>query len=286
MIGRETVDTIDRETWLNQLGGDLQKYLADTVSRFGPTGQQVSNALHGVWFGHPLHPALTDVPIGAWTVALILDMLGDDVAPAADTAVGIGLVGAMGAALTGANDWRHTDERAFRVGLMHGLLNSGAASLYVTSLLARKSGARGLGKATSLLGYSLMTFSAYLGGDLIMDQRIGVNHATTEGLPEDFEPVLDATDLAEGQMKRVDVGNIPILLVRSSGQVLALTNTCSHLGGPLSDGKLEDGCVTCPWHGSRFKLTDGRVVDGPATFPVPALEARVWEGRIEVRAIQ
>jgi len=130
-----------------------------------------------------------------------------------------------------------------------------------------------------------MTFSAYLGGDLVMDQRIGVNHAPAEGLPNDFEPVMDAADLNEGQKKRVQVGNVPILLTRQGGDLYALADTCSHLGGPLSEGTVEDGCVTCPWHGSRFKLTDGRVVDGPATFPAPTLETRVRDGRIEVRAV-
>ena len=77
-----------------------------------------------------------------------------------------------------------------------------------------------------------------------------------------------------------------IALANSGGTVFALENACTHAGGPLYEGEVQDGVVTCPWHGSRFRLSDGAVCRAPATFPVPRLETRVRGGRVEVRGRQ
>jgi nitrite reductase/ring-hydroxylating ferredoxin subunit len=129
--------------------------------------------------------------------------------------------------------------------------------------------------------------AAYLGGDLVYRRRIGVDHAPSvdDGWrpPREWKDVAAESKIAEGRSHQVEVAGQPVLLVRHAGRVRALAATCSHLGGPLADGKLEHGTVVCPWHGSRFSLEDGRVIDGPATFPQPCLEARIRDGRIEVR---
>ncbi len=103
-------------------------------------------------------------------------------------------------------------------------------------------------------------------------------------MPASFVPVLAEIELPEGQMKKVEVKGVPVLLVRRGGEINALAETCSHLGGPLSEGKLDGDIVQCPWHGSRFSVKDGSVVDGPATFSQPCLETRVSNGQIEMRA--
>ena len=135
------------------------------------------------------------------------------------------------------------------------------------------------------LGYAVSSAAAYLGGHLVFGEQIGVNHAAAQEMPKEFVPVMADTELAEGQMKRVDAGGVPVLLVRCEGEVCALAHTCSHLGGPLSEGTLDGNVVQCPWHGSRFDVRDGSVVDGPATFPQPRFETRVREGQIEVRSM-
>ncbi len=282
------VEAIGRQRWLDALGEPLQRGVTDAFAAGGSVGRQVKNFLHGTWLGHPLHPALTDVPVGAWTAALVLDGLESiggrkDVGPGADAAVAVGLAGAVGAALAGLADWQHTGGESRRTGLVHGLLNVGAAALYTTSLLMRRRGARAAGRRLASAGYAVAFASTYLGGDLVYRQRIGVNHAAAP-LPDDFVPVLADADLPEGEPRRAHAGGTPVLLVRRNGRIHALAETCAHLGGPLAEGRLVDGSVVCPWHGSRFDLEDGRVLDGPATYPQPCLETRVRDGRIEVRA--
>ena len=171
------------------------------------------------------------------------------------------------------------------VGLLHGLLNVGATVLYSTSLVLRRKQKRNAGMGFAMLGFAVSSASAYLGGHLVFGEQIGVNHAAAQEMPKEFVPVLADGELREGEMKRADAGGVPVLLVRCEGEVCALAHTCSHLGGPLSEGKLEGDVVQCPWHGSRFTVRDGSVVDGPATFPQPRFETRVREGQIEVRSI-
>ena len=136
-----------------------------------------------------------------------------------------------------------------------------------------------------MLGYAVSNAAAYLGGHLVFGEQIGVNHAAAQEMPKEFVPVMADAELHEGEMKRVDAKGVPVLLVRREGQVCALAHTCSHLGGPLCEGKLEGDVVQCPWHASRFNVKDGSVVDGPATFPQPRFDVQVREGQIEVRSV-
>jgi nitrite reductase/ring-hydroxylating ferredoxin subunit/uncharacterized membrane protein len=254
----------------------------------GAVGQQAKNALHGVWLGHPLHPVFTDVPLGAWTTGLVLDAIaarnGDrGMQRAADVAIAVGLAGAAGAAVTGLTDWSETSGRARRTGMIHGLLNIAATTLYAAAFALRRNGSRASGQTCALAGYGIAVGSAWLGGDLVYDQRIGVNHAAVEE-PETFTPVAASSAVADNAMTRGHTGNADALLVRQGGRVCALAHPCSHLGGPLSEGTLKDGSVVCPWHGSEFALDDGHVINGPATQPQPVLDARERDGRIEVKA--
>lgn len=277
---------IEEAQWVVETAGALQEAAGRVLD---PAGQEVRDALHGVWLGHPLHPVLTDVPIGAWTAAAVMDIMeaagNEDVAAGADAAVGVGLVGALGAAACGLADWYLLGGKKEKaVGGAHATLNTVAAALYGGSLVARRQGARGFGRALAWLGLGVVCVSAYLGGSLVDELRLGVDQAVPDqSLPKDFTPALADADLKEGEMKKADVQGQPVLLARVGGKVHAVSDVCSHRGGPLSEGKLAGDCVQCPWHGSVFRLASGEVVHGPATFPVSPLETRVNNGQIEVR---
>jgi nitrite reductase/ring-hydroxylating ferredoxin subunit/uncharacterized membrane protein len=290
MNEKETIDSIAKQEWLDKAGDTIQPAVLDAFKAGGKTGQRIKNFLHGTWLGHPLHPAITDIPVGAWTTAAVLDgleLLGEEkYAPGADGAIAVGLVGAVGSAVTGLTDWTGTSQETRNLGLMHGLLNAGATVLYATSyILRRREGSRGTAIGLAMLGYGVVSASAYLGGHLVFSKQIGVDHTATEATyPKDFVAVLPENELAENTMQRVQAGEVPVLLARKNGEIFAIAHTCSHLGGPLSEGELlEDGSVRCPWHGSVFSLKDGSVINGPATEPEPKFEVRVKNGQIEVR---
>lgn len=284
------VALVGQQEWLQPIQESGEKFVKAAFAAAGDAGQPLKNALHGVWLKHPLHSAITDVPVGSWTAAAVLDVLEaagkDEYAAGADAAVAIGLAGAVGAALSGLTDWSDTQGKPQRVGALHGLLNVGAALLYGTSYAMRKAGNRTAGRALGFAGYATVIASSYLGGALSYNQKIGVNHAPDpdEELPKEFTPACDESALAEGQPKRVELDGIPILLLKKQGQVLALADKCSHLGGPLSEGSIEGDTVVCPWHGSRFCLRDGSVIDGPATSPQPAFDVDIKDGKVLVRS--
>src|SRR3954466_1248204 len=248
-----------------------------------PAAQKARNFLNGTWLGEPLHVVLTDVPIGAWTVAMVFDALEMinnrfEFAVAADTSIAIGLAGAAGAAITGVTDWSDVDPPVRRLGLIHGLLNVGATTLFATSLIMRKRKARNAGRGFAALGYALMTFSAHLGGKMVYEHRVGVDRTAGEKFPENFTAVLPESNLPDNTPTRAMYQGVPILLVRRGERLFAMAETCSHFSGPLSEGKLEGDSLVCPYHSSRFALEDGRVLNGPAGQWKPCLEVRARDG--------
>ena len=288
MTTETPVEVIANQDWLAPVEEGLQKAVGGAFSAAGPAGRAVKNFLHGVWLGHPLHPALTDIPIGAWTAAAVLDIADAtgtrNCAGAADAALKVGLAGAVAAAAAGLTDWQATDGEARRVGITHGLLNLTGTVLYTTSMLLRSRRRRDAARVLSFAGYAVALTSAWLGGKLVYSMQIGVNHTAGEPLPHDFVAVLRDEELPEDQLRRVEAGGVKVLLVRRNGSIRAIAEVCSHLGGPLAEGQLEGDSVRCPWHGSAFALDDGRVLDGPATHPQPCFETRVRNGLIEIRA--
>ena len=271
---------------LDRLGEPLSAAVRHGYEAAGPAGARAKDAAHGVWLGHPLHPVFTDIPLGAWTTALALDAAADGdrgMTRAATFAIGVGLVGALGAAITGLTDWSETQGEARRTGLVHGLLNIAATGLMATAFVQRRRRSTAAARAFGWSGYLLAAGSAYLGGNLVYDQRIGVTHAV-ETVPDGYVAVADSASLAENAMACVRAGDAHVLLVRQHGQLHALAHSCAHLGGPLSEGTLHDGSVTCPWHGSTFRLEDGRVLNGPSTHDQPRYQVREKNGKIEVKA--
>ena len=249
---------------------------------------EVKDLLHGKWLGHPLHPALIDLPLGSWTLAAIFDALevaGVHEGKVADKAIGIGLLGAVAAAVAGLNDWSETDNRAKRIGLVHGVMNLTATALYAISLPTRRR-SRSSGIALSMTAFGVALTSAWLGGHLTYGEQIGVDHTATAdaGTPKKFTPVLAEAKLAENKPMKVDADGVAVVLVKQGDAIYALRETCTHLGGPLSEGKLDGDSIICPWHSSRFCLKDGRVLDSPAVYPERVFDVRVRDGQIEVRA--
>jgi nitrite reductase/ring-hydroxylating ferredoxin subunit/uncharacterized membrane protein len=274
---------------LDALADRIQPAVRDALEGNGPVRGPLKNLLHGTFLGHPLHPLITDIPIGAWSLAAVMDVLemrgSVRYRDAADLAIGIGALGAVAAAVTGLADWSDTAEKPRRIGMVHALLNSAALASYGISLAARKAGARRAGIATAFLGYATMTAAAYLGGELSFGMQLGVKHtALAVNPPDDWERVLDASALAAGDMQTVTIDAGPFLLTREGDTVHAVSDVCTHRGAPLHEGERTGGCITCPWHGSRFALDDGRVVEGPATFGLARLDARLAGGEIALRA--
>lgn len=289
MGAEQIARAVGDQEWLDGVATPLQEAIRKLFESAGRGGKAAKDFLHGSALGHPLHPALIELPVGAWTLAAIFDAIelagGHARGNIADQAIRAGLVGAIGAAVAGLTDWSETDGRAKRIGITHGVMNVTATGLYVASLLLRKQ-SRTKGISLGMLAFGVAMSAAFLGGHLTYGEQIGVDHTATadQDKPEKFVGVLDAGDLAENKPTRVTADGVAVLLVKQGEQIYALRETCTHLGGPLAEGKLEGDSIICPWHGSRFCLGDGRVLDGPAVFPERVFEVRVRAGRIEVRA--
>ncbi|HEX3909046.1 MAG TPA: Rieske 2Fe-2S domain-containing protein [Mycobacteriales bacterium] len=278
----EVVDRIENAGPLDPVANAARR-LVQAVIR----PQVLRDALHGVWLGHPLHPMLTDVPIGTWTAAAILDLV-PGTGPAAAMLIATGCLAVAPTAVTGWVDFSELHEQQQRVGIVHAAANITALGCYVASLAARSRGRTVRGKAWSYAGFAAVSVGGYLGGHLAYRQAAGVNHA--ESLPHLFPPGWQSigalADLPDGELSSRSVDGIDLLVVRRGRHVDVLGDTCSHLAAPLSEGTFSvesgQGCVVCPWHESVFRLSDGAVVHGPATAPVPRLETRIVDGAVEV----
>jgi nitrite reductase/ring-hydroxylating ferredoxin subunit/uncharacterized membrane protein len=274
--------------FLDDIADDVQPKVQEAVAAGGTTARDV---LDGVWLEAPLHPVLTDVPVGAWTAALVFDGLDiatgrEPVRHAADASLVFGTLGALGAAVTGLSDWRYLSGGSRRMGVAHALLNTIGLVLSIVSIILRASGRRNAGRLTFLTGYSISGMAAHLGGELSYHYGLRVDRNVFQGAgPDEFVPVLDESELAQDDLRRVEVEGVGVLISRSSaGEVCAIAATCNHFSGPLEAGEREGDTVVCPLHNSRFELCSGKVIDGPAIFPQSRYETRVRDGKIEVKA--
>src|SRR5438874_2633098 len=198
---------VDRQRWLEPVADFLQKIVAGSYKLLGNPGRALKTFVHGTWLGHPLHPVLTDIPIGAWTIAILL----------------------------------------------------------------------------AYAGYIVLLAAAFLGGDLVFRIGTGVNHHAWQEVPTKFTKVLLEGQLTDGALIKAVAGYTPILLYKKGDTVCAIGETCSHAGGPLSEGEMDGNIVQCPWHGSRFDVCSGQVKGGPATISQVRYEVRRQNGQIEVR---
>ena len=281
----ETIDTV---------GKPVASKVAEVVGH-GP----VKDVLSGTWTGHPLHPVMTDLPIGFWTSSFMLDLVGGTrSAPASQRLIGMGILSAVPTAAAGLADWSDTIGEERRIGTVHAMANVAALSLYVGSWLARRAGRRGAGITLGLLGATAATAGGYLGGHLVYRQGVGADRNAWKHGGDDWVDVADATPdgvangdalaLADGKPLVVTVDDDDVLLAKTpAGEIAAISNVCGHAGGPLNEGEFDDqGCVTCPWHGSVFRVADGHVVHGPATGHQPRYEVRSEGGRLSVRRLR
>ncbi len=285
MIARGVIRLVRSQRWLEPLGGFMQKVVGGIYAALGPPGQVVKNFLHGTWLGHALHPVLVGIPLGAWTAAIVADLVaytGILKPEIGDFCVLIGVLASYGALVTGYTDFYEIDER--KIGAAHGLIMTTTILLYTASWLFRWLGGHpvhDLAVAIAAVGYLLVISGAYLGGDLVYRLGTMVNrNAFIEG-PRDFVRVGRSDEFAEGKMKRVEAGRMSALILRHEGRLYGISNTCAHAGGPLDEGTLHGAIVTCPWHASQFDVTNGQVKRGPATFDQPTLSIREHDGIVE-----
>lgn len=280
---------IDSQNWLEGFSDGLQKFVGGTFRVGGPPLRWLKNLSHGTWFGHPLHPAATDIPVGAWLGTLIFDIIwlidnrSSSLAVASNILLIIGLAGAVVSVLTGTIDWNDTYGKERRVGITHGIVNTVATLVYVVALVLRLTGHQFSGFILSTVGLVILLLGAYLGGELVFGKGTQVNHTAWQEAPEDFVEVAEEAAVEENKLLRAEANGTPVLLVRLKGTIYAIASTCTHAGGPLDEGTLEGDVVICPWHASRFCVRDGEVRGGPATFPQTRFEVRVRAGKVEVR---
>ncbi len=271
------VDRIERTELLDRVAEKLA-----TVSQPLATRPFVRDALTGRWLGHSVHPALVAVPIGCWTGALILDATAPGSA-AARRLVGVGVLSALPAASTGAADWLDTAGAERRVGTAHALANDVAVTAFALSWFARRRGVTWLGVGLSGIGLGAVAVAGHLGGHLAYARGVGVNTTAFQSGPTLWQAVVGSVDLELGQPAQVDVEGMELLALRGDDGVHVLEDRCTHRGAPLSDGTVVDGCIECPWHGSRFDVSDGGVRRGPASVPQPVYETRLVDGEVEIR---
>jgi nitrite reductase/ring-hydroxylating ferredoxin subunit len=258
--------------------------VVQAAKRAVPAGSPVNEVLSGTTLGHPLHPPLTDVVLGAWTSAVVLDLVGGKRGGwAADKLIALGVLSALPTAATGLNDWTTLYGPTQRVGVVHGASNIVATGLFGISWLARKAGRRRLGRGLALVGFGTVSFGSFLGGHLSFRRGAGVDHTAFLEPPDQWTAVADEASLRDSAPILVDVAGVEIMLVRQGESLYALLDSCAHQGGPLHEGTVEEGAVICPWHSSRYRLSDGTALSGPTAHPQPALQVRVQDGKIQVR---
>lgn len=258
----------------------------------GEPARRAADLLHGTWLGHPLHPVLTDVAIGAWLMGGLFDAAGmwsrsfivrQVARRVADGLIAIGTASAVPTVLAGLTDYSTISSRAVSTGALHGLLNITGTVLNLLSLKKRRDGRRETGVFLSALSLGVITVSAWLGGELVYRYRIGVNKQEPISKPKEWTAAIDEKDLPEGQPRRVEVQGHPILLYRRQGRIHAIGAVCTHEAGPLEQGKFYDHYVECPLHQSVFDLRDGSVKHGPTTYAEPCFETRTRDGKVEIR---
>ena len=268
-----------QDGWARPLGDFNHRWLS---ALFGPI-RPVKDFLNGTWLGHPVHPVATDIPIGSLLVTVVLDIAGQ--VAAADIALVATILFMLAAAVTGAADYTDTDETARVRATTHATLMVVALLLLLVSIGIRATGPtdRTIPIALSIIAFLIVTAGAYIGGDVVyvlgnMVSRHAFRGAGTKWIKLDTGDVTDLATLPEATPTKAKAGINDLVLVRLDGTIHAVHAVCAHAGGPLAQGTVVDGCIQCPWHGSRFRMSDGHVRRGPAVYDQPSYEIRGAEG--------
>jgi nitrite reductase/ring-hydroxylating ferredoxin subunit/uncharacterized membrane protein len=273
MIGRLVTRIVDAQAgWAKPFGEFNHRWLS---ALFGPI-RPIKDLLNGTWLGHPVHSAATDLPIGALTVAIVLELVGQHTA--ADIALVVAVVSIAGSVVTGLADYTDVDGTARLRATVHATVMLISLLLFVVSLLMRSGNPadRSLPTILVLLGFATISLGAAIGGDLVYLIGTNVNRHAWRGAGAKWLALDlgDLPDIPEGGPTKAKAGANALILIRAGDTIQALHETCAHAGGPLAEGTIVDGCIQCPWHGSRFRLADGHVARGPATYDQPAYEVR------------
>ena len=281
MLSEVVLRFLDRQRWLDGAGDVLEQVASALLDHLGPASKPVEDVLHGTPAGHPVHPAIVTIPIGAWTATLALDIAGNE--KGADLSLDLGLVTALSAAVAGMADWRYTSGTQRRTGVAHAMFNVTATTLYALSSFQRHYGGRTGAKTLSSLGYVSVMAGGFLGGELSYHLGAMVNRNAWLTGKGRFTPVMPVVDLEENRPTHATADGEDVVLVKRGDKVYALAQSCAHLGAPLSEGKLEGDTIVCPWHGSTFTLDEGRVVRGPSAYNQPCYAARIRNNIVEVQ---
>ncbi len=258
----------------------------------GSPGKLLQDFLNGAWLGHSLHAVLVDVVVGGATAALLLDVLRvifgiDGLETATTWVVGLAGLAALGAIVSGLTDFKDTAPDAAERDItgLHGLTNIVATIVVAISFFLRLGDAHDAAFWALLIGYIVLSVGAYVGGHVVFKYGYMVNHNAFDPGDEaaDFTPVVPLADLPEATPTKAMLGSTAVVLVRRGDLVQALRDSCSHAGGPLSEGELKGDTVICPWHQSAFRLDDGSVVHGPAGTRQQTYRTRVTDGQVELQ---
>ncbi|MEH0970150.1 Rieske 2Fe-2S domain-containing protein [Micromonospora sp. CPCC 205546] len=280
---RALLTKIEQASGLDRVGDRLQRAVQATLRP-----QRVRDLLHGVWLGHPLHPAMVQVPVGAWISTAVLDLMPGQ-RRAATTLCAVGTVSALPAAVAGLNDWAALARDQRRVGLVHAASNSVGLAFYAGSVAARMAGRHNLGRTLGFLGLGAASMGAYIGGHLAYKQGAQVNQSISElhRMSDGWHSIADMSALPERQLITREVDDVSVILYRHGDEVTVMLERCPHQSGPLGEGEVQEidghACVVCPWHGSAFRLNGGEVVHGPSGNDQQVLPTRVVDGVLETR---
>jgi nitrite reductase/ring-hydroxylating ferredoxin subunit/uncharacterized membrane protein len=276
---------------LRGLSNGIAGVMRAIFGALGTPGRYLADFLNGVWLGHSLHAVLVDVVVGAATAALLLDLLRvvfgvEGLETATTWVIGLAWLSGVGSIITGLTDFKDTspNSAARDIAGLHGVMNIVGLGGFAFSTIQRLNGNHDIAFWGLLVGYAIISVGAYIGGHIVYKYGYAVNvNAFSRGKrAKEFTPVLPAADLPEGTPTKAMFGSTAVMLVRRGDVVHALKHTCSHAGGPLAEGKLGDGTIECPWHGSVFRLSDGGVVHGPATSRQVSYRARIAGDQVEL----
>jgi nitrite reductase/ring-hydroxylating ferredoxin subunit/uncharacterized membrane protein len=284
MLGRYLNRAVDAQTrWSRPFGDFNHRWLGALFHPIRP----VQSFLNGTWLGHPVHSVVTDVPVGAMTVSIIADLIGQPLV--ADISMLLGVLAMVAAAVTGLADYTEVDGNARSRATVHGTLMVVTLVLYTVSLVIRSGNPpdRLAAIVIAILGYLLLALAAAIGGDLVYLIGTDVNRHAWRGAGAKWVAIDlgSLPDIPEGGPTKLKAGINELAVIREGDRILALHAQCAHAGGPMAEGTVVDGDrLECPWHGSRYVLANGHVVRGPAMYDQPAYEVRRaesggWEAR-------
>ncbi|MER5332403.1 Rieske (2Fe-2S) protein [Micromonospora sp. NPDC002717] len=274
---------IEQASALDRIGDRLQRAVQATLRP-----RRVRDLLHGVWLGHPLHPAMVQVPVGAWLSTAVLDLMPGQ-RRAATALCAVGTVSALPAAVAGLNDWAALARDQRRIGLVHAASNSVGLAFYAGSMAARMTGRHNLGRTLGFLGLSAASMGAYIGGHLAYKQGAQVNQSISElhRMSDGWHSIADMSALPQRKLITREIDDVSVILYRHGDEVTVMLERCPHQSGPLGEGEVQEidghACVVCPWHGSTFRLNGGEVVHGPSGNDQQVLPTRIVNGMLETR---